>query len=749
MVLDWLKRVFTRVPYLDASARLLSANSGYVSKSFRYDLAVKEFTGWVFAAAQLNAQTAASVPLRMYVRTGTTGEKLYRTRKVGRRARAYLAGKANHRPARRVVTKAADWGDDYEALSEPHPALELLSRFNDWQCGYEVTMLRHLYQQLTGNAYVHVVTNRGTGQPAELFLMPSQWVNIVPAPRGSGQLVKAYSYGVTPTEAKDFAPDEVIHFRYPNPNNLYYGLGRVEAGWSVVTLNDAQHTYDNATYANAARPDYAVIVKQGATQVQIDRFETQFRQILRDSRDGGNFVTISGDVQLMPLQWPPKDLSDRDKTIEEISVVFGIPRDKLIGGATYANADRADANWLRDTIHPLLVLDEETLNERYLPLWGIGDEAFLAYDDCVPEDEKFELEERKAALAGHGWKTVNEVRAEDGLPEVEGGDVLPVPQQPGTGIGLPFGMGQPEDDADPEDVEEDVAEKRSGVRISQKAYLRGEYKCECHDHAPRTKGQAKFDARVQRHAAKVKMVLAEQDRRVLTAIRGTSTGKAFDTDVYAALREAVGIALDDTEDPLRRALLAIVNDMMAMGGTDGNHGIGISSAFDVRNPKVSEFAETYTPRLVRTLQADRARQIEDLVRDGLERGLSSTELAHDIEESPSFTSDGIANRAEMIARTESARAYTEGEIASWEDSGVVTGKRWGLAPGACEFCEAAAAQFASQAVGLRDPFYAKGSVLTGSQGGQMVLDYSDIAGPPLHPHDRCYIEAVMETPDNE
>jgi hypothetical protein len=101
-------------------------------------------------------------------------------------------------------------------------------------------------------------------------------------------------------------------------------------------------------------------------------------------------------------------------------------------------------------------------------------------------------------------------------------------------------------------------------------------------------------------------------------------------------------------------------------------------------------------------------------------------------------------RATTIARSETARAYTHGTEEGWKQSGVVKGKRWLLAPGACEFCRAAAKSYAGRTVGLGDPFYERGAVLTGTDGGTMNLDYDNVDGPPLHPNCRCDLAAVTE-----
>jgi hypothetical protein len=99
----------------------------------------------------------------------------------------------------------------------------------------------------------------------------------------------------------------------------------------------------------------------------------------------------------------------------------------------------------------------------------------------------------------------------------------------------------------------------------------------------------------------------------------------------------------------------------------------------------------------------------------------------------------------MIARTESQRAARAGELEAWKSSGIIEGKTWLLAPDPCEFCEAVSDEFSKNAVGLEDSFFTKGTVLTGADGGEFVLDYEDIGAPPLHPHCRCSMQPKISS----
>jgi hypothetical protein len=173
------------------------------------------------------------------------------------------------------------------------------------------------------------------------------------------------------------------------------------------------------------------------------RFEESMRSLHQGTRKSGRMVTISGDIQLMPLNFPSKDLTGRDDIVEEISACFGVPVSMLkANDPNLASAQAGYSMWRETTIAPICRMDEETLNSRLLPLFGIHEDAYLAYDNPVPENRVADSAERSVAVAG-GWRTPNEARLEEGYEALETphADMLHVNGLPLGGVPpvLPFG----------------------------------------------------------------------------------------------------------------------------------------------------------------------------------------------------------------------------------------------------------------------------------------------------------------------
>jgi HK97 family phage portal protein len=439
-----IKAAFTPEKYFNSSMTILRGEPAKRSP-FEYRAAVNAYRSWIYAAANLNAVAVASQPLRLYVRNKSQSTKLWNTRKASRRTKAYLFGDLEQRPSRYALTKAAEYGDDFEVVDDAHPILQLLSKVNPYQNGFDATVLRVLYGELTGNSYIHPVIDQRLGVPVQLWTMPSQFVEVVPGQQGE-DFIKEYRYGATEEQKREntYAPDEVIHFKRPNPADMYYGIGKVEAAWGAIMANEAIHEMDVAFFANKARPDYLLVVKSPAHDDELERLEVSIDEKLRGSKRTGRFLTTTADIDLKPLSFPTKDLAGRDQIVEEIAAVFGVPVSMLkANDPNLASATVGFASWKQTTILPLLRMDEETLNQNLLPLFNIEEDAFLAYDNPVSEDERFAFEKLRSMVAG-GIMTANEARMREGLEPVEDpmADALLVNGQPlgGPAPAAPLGM---------------------------------------------------------------------------------------------------------------------------------------------------------------------------------------------------------------------------------------------------------------------------------------------------------------------
>ncbi|CAB4192503.1 hypothetical protein UFOVP1237_41, partial [uncultured Caudovirales phage] len=202
--------------------------------------------------------------------------------------------------------------------------------------------------------------------------------------------------------------------------------------------------------------------------------------------------------------------------------------------------------------------------------------------------------------------------------------------------------------------------------------------------------------------------------------------------VQEKLRQASKKLIENLADTAKPYAQTIAEAGLNHGASllpDGSFDMGLLS--DRASQAVVEAAKRSAVRMANSVSSSFADSIASKIGIGIQDNLTGLEVADLLEES------GLsADRAMMIARTESARAYTDGQNIAWDESGVVKGKKWLVSPNACEFCLAAQAEFGQNYIPLDQPFYERGAVL--NVGGKtMALDFDATSGAPLHPNCRC------------
>lgn len=769
--------------------------------SFSAWAGVKSLRSWMFAAASINANAVASVPLRLYVRAPGGGSKsLWRTRPVAKGRKAHAIGDGKRQPSRTVMAKTADFGADFVEVTESHPVLDLLRKVNPWMNGFDLTTWRMLSLQQSGNAYIYVPAE--SPYPSQYWPMPSQWTRVVPSKEN---WIDSYIFGRDPSSERTFSTEEIVHFRLPSLTSLYYGTGYAEMAWSAISLLESNHEYDYSMAKNHARPDYLISVSgQGATEKALDRFEASVEEKFRGESKAGKFLTVTGQVDVKPLNFAPKDMAGREDIVEEIAAIYKVPVSMLkANDPNLASAQTGFAAWREQSILPLCRLDEDTLNQRLLPMFGLENDAVLCYDDPVPENElqEWDITTKKFLI---GVVTPNEIREEEGedpidMPHMDEPFVANRPVSLLDPQPSPFSVMHPQQDKPPQDQQqnqppsepvqpkavkslEPVAKTPMEECVSRKvrilldegypqdqavaiAYsMCGEEsklaaaKCGCGCSKPKRKASIRqSDAHLKGDPGqRVSEVPAEQSdtltrfTRAMEKIFGEQAAEVLAIVAQNAhtpdrILQEVTAAASAGKWPtqISAAIRPVVEDALRAGADLAARGLADAAAlpepvFEFTNPEVQRYVDTATVRLANGVNSTTVVRMRSLLEDGLQAGETVDQLSARIE---NLGYDPA--RSEMIARTESARAYMQGQEEAWKQSGVVKGKKWILAPDACEFCRAAAAQYADAPIPLGQSFYPQGATLAGDQGGTMLLDYSSVDGPPLHPQCRCALVPVL------
>ena len=419
---------YTREDYLRSTVTPWegSGEKGMKPRPHNYLNLLKEFDSWVYSACMYNARGVASQSLKLYARKPRHATKSnFPTKDVSRKNLSYMSGEQESKPSKSVMRAMGHDADVEEVLE--HPVLDVLKSPTPFMSGYDLSILRMLNLQLTGNCYIHPIFNQA-GVPAELWNMPSQWVGIIPDRKSN--MVGGYVYGRSPSLVK-FELDEVLHNKMPNPHDEFYGHGWVQSATSSSSLLREMDEYEHALFKNHARPDWGLFLNENLSDKQYERLESQIQSKLQGNRKQGSPLIMEGGLNAQPLQWTPRDLafdSGESRKIENISAISGVPVSMLkANDPNLASAREGNLGWLRNTIQPYCVSDEEFLNRSLIKLFGdFGEHLFLSYENPVPSDKNAESALLVTEIQA-GIRTRNEGRVELGLEPIEGADELLIP----------------------------------------------------------------------------------------------------------------------------------------------------------------------------------------------------------------------------------------------------------------------------------------------------------------------------------
>jgi HK97 family phage portal protein len=282
--------------------------------------------------------------------------------------------------------------------------------------------LTTLYQEVHGCAYWYL--DRGPlGVPEAIWVLPAQ--NVTPRRQpDSPNLVDYYLYRAGAREQR-FAPDDVIHFRYPDPRDPYTGgLSPLRACYEQVCLTSDFAAFKQAKFENHAIPDAIISPEDVLGEEERDRLEGQWNARFR--RGGtGKVVVAENALRVQLLAHSMGDLAalaDLRAAKEDIANAFHIPLSFLTSETNLANLQAAEHQHMAKAITPRLQRRDEKLNEQLIPLYDPTRRLFLASEDPIPVNRELTAKERELNLK-YGVVTINEVRGEQGLPPVPWGDV--------------------------------------------------------------------------------------------------------------------------------------------------------------------------------------------------------------------------------------------------------------------------------------------------------------------------------------
>lgn len=640
-------------------------------------------------------------------------------------------------------------------IYEDHYLQKVLDLPNFRQSHYEFIELRDTYYYLDGNAFILI--GRENGRTNELWLpQPDRMHPVINRSKSfyDPDALLGFVYRTLDGESIGFLPEDVMHIKFPNPNDPYGGLGRgippvMSAAYDVDNDN-SQASFIRQFFKNGAVPSGIIKSKNILDDAEVKRIQKGIADQYSGEQNWHKTMVLDADAEYQQTGLSmDKMVFPELQSISEARIcsVMGVPP-VLIGAkagldaATYSNYKLARSAMWEDHI----MTNNQKMAEAYTRAFSkeLGENVIIQHDYskvvALQEDRTERFNRSNQAILG-GWITVNEGRREVGLgPLPEGvGDVLYRPL-------MIEAIDDGEGDASQKVLKNQVvtiSPTPLGVGTSMKRLEAAQLVAQTpeSEKAQRDAFGAiiwkRFDRIARAWEKKFKDKAAEifeaEGKSIEAAIRSqkSSIKDIGYTEIWKAIETwLVAHGIDPWASSFEPLMFALTQEQMA----DWGAALGIDWTLD--NPAVASFIREYSYEFARKVNTKTTDSIRTMMTQAQTEGWSISRM---IDEIRSVYSGWSGTRAETIARSETIRSSNAGELEAFREAGIET-QEWyaSIDERTCVFC----GEMHEKQLSVGGVWQTAGSEMV-INGQRLVMDYGDVKYPPLHPDCRCTILPVL------
>ena len=316
-----------------------------------------------------------------------------------------------------------------------HPVLFLLNvRPNPMMTP---TVRRKLLERsvlLTGNAYDWIIRDPVTRLPAELIPIPGDLVQIwVDSSRRCW-------YDVTDPVSREvfrLPQEDVCHYKGPS-NDGIHGLSVLTYAAQTIQAGLAAQAYNKAFYESGGQPSGILTVEgdfsgyvmdsegNPTEKTQKDAIREEWEKVHSGAANAHKVAVLDYGMKYQALSISQKDamfIEQQTQTVEDIARYFSMPLYKLQSGKQSYNSNEQNSIEYTGSLRPRVSQMEEEQTWKLLSLDDIhaGLEIRTNMMALLRSDQKSRAEYYKS-MHQEGAYSINDIRALEDLPDVDGGD---------------------------------------------------------------------------------------------------------------------------------------------------------------------------------------------------------------------------------------------------------------------------------------------------------------------------------------
>lgn len=608
-----------------------------------------------------------------------------------------------------------------------HPLLDILDQFNEFTSSSDGFYITQSHRKLAGDAF-WFVDGQGTNIKGIYLLQPDKVTINLGKIAGNNKVIESYTYKDTIKGEQvevTYAPEDIIHFKIPNPANYYRGKSTVEAAAEAIDTDSMAIEANMKLFERGLIANFMLSTEKSLTQDQLKQLHTEFRNTYGGVKNAYKVPILSGGIKSENLQMSNRDaqyLEQQEWLRDKITSIFG--NNKAVLGITTdvnrANAEATILQWKQTTIRSEMKEITDTLNEFLVPRFGKN--LVLGFTDLVQEDEteKIDLAVKKKNA---DIISINEAREELGLDPIDGGDEHNFQRnERQTANEVPKAIKY---------IKLNKYLRRGGIfekQAEQKKTLEEARRVATKMVKARRKNETKPVEQLDKYGRYIKKQLKIADsqyERFLDAVQSflnKVVDKAIE-NIPAEVQQMQKKQLLNVDDTVTEAVFDLapyLQDVAKQAGGEALALINENAPGRIIDPtsQIEANVRKFSKSMVTTAEG----KMIDIITAGVKNGNGAQKISQSIrKEMPSFTK----TQSDRIARTELLRASNLASQQAWEESGVVSGKEWDARFDADEICK----QYDGEIVQINKNFYQEEKFANGN--------------PPIHPNCRCVLLPVL------
>lgn len=305
----------------------------------------------------------------------------------------------------------------------------LTVRPNDRMTPYTLKKLTEVDRLTRGNAYLLIVRSTKNGLPIELLHMDPSLVTPLKN-KNDGMLY--YRYQDRERNVRRILhQDEVIHLKGYTDDGVN-GQSILTRASEVLNAARSQQQYEGAFYGNNARPSGILTIETELNKESKDKVRAEWNKIYGGSDNAFKVAVLDHGLDYKPIGMTQHDaqfVESKELTVADIARFFLVPLYKLQSGKqSYESNEQNAIEYVTTAIHPTVTQYEEELSYKLL----FANELRSGHEIRINMNAELRGDTSSRATWYRGMRdvgaySVNDIRAYEDLPDVEGGDLRIAP----------------------------------------------------------------------------------------------------------------------------------------------------------------------------------------------------------------------------------------------------------------------------------------------------------------------------------